>query len=78
MLGGASLPRSIFSMNTSFPSMTFGSSEDVVTAINDNPLAVGGAVVLGAALWYMLASDKSDIKKVRGWPVVGHWEFFTK
>ena len=58
--------------------MNFGGSQDVVTAINDNPLAVGGAVVLGAALWYILTLDKSNIKKVRGWPVIGQWEFFTK
>ncbi|KAF8604864.1 cytochrome P450 [Ceratobasidium sp. AG-I] len=26
----------------------------------------------------MLTSDRSSIKKVRGWPVIGQWEFFTK
>lgn len=66
-------------MNTSFPSLNFGGSQvDFAAAVSDNRLAVGGAVVMGAALWYLLTSDRSDIKKVRGWPVVGQWAFFTK
>lgn len=47
-------------------------------AINENRLAVGGALFIGATLWYVLTSDNNNIKRVRGWPVIGHWDFFTK
>lgn len=66
-------------MNTSFPSLSFSASQvDVAAAVNDNRIVVGGAVVVGTALWYLLTSQRSEIKKVHGWPVIGQWAFFTK
>ncbi|KAG8693770.1 hypothetical protein FRC09_010307, partial [Ceratobasidium sp. 395] len=67
-------------MNTSLPLYYFESqSSDIVAAITDPQVVIGATVALGAILvWYVLATGGSHIQKIRGWPVVGQWAFFTK
>jgi hypothetical protein len=66
-------------MNSSFP-VRLETQQDIVAAIADNQVVVGTAAALGAAavVWYLVTSDNSQIKKIRGWPLVGQWAFFTK
>ncbi|KAG8704822.1 hypothetical protein FRC08_002019 [Ceratobasidium sp. 394] len=52
---------------------------DILTTIVDNRALLGTTAALGAAfLWYFATSNDKQIKKIRGWPIVGQWAFFTK
>ncbi|QRV94605.1 cytochrome P450 family protein [Ceratobasidium sp. AG-Ba] len=43
------------------------------------PVALGVTAALGVFLIrHLLATDNTQIKKLRGWPLVGQWSFFTK
>ncbi|QRV80118.1 cytochrome P450 family protein [Ceratobasidium sp. AG-Ba] len=66
-------------MNSSFPLYFETQHPEVVAAITSPQVVAGTTAALGAALaWYLLTTNNSQIKKIRGWPVVGQWSFFTK
>jgi hypothetical protein len=67
-------------MNSSYLPLIFNEQDvDFVSMITDNQIAIGATAALGAALlWYLIIADKSGIKRVRGWPYIGQWVFFTK
>ncbi|KAG8743137.1 hypothetical protein FRC10_000354 [Ceratobasidium sp. 414] len=66
-------------MNTSYLPLIFAEQQIDIAALVHNQAVAGATAILGTALlWYLLASDKSGIKTVRGWPYIGHWVFFTK
>ncbi|KAG8743136.1 hypothetical protein FRC10_000353 [Ceratobasidium sp. 414] len=66
-------------MNNSLPLHFEGQQPDVVAAITNPQVVLGTAAALGAALaWYLLTVNNSRIQKIRGWPLVGQWSFFTK
>ncbi|QRW08994.1 cytochrome P450 family protein [Ceratobasidium sp. AG-Ba] len=65
-------------MNQSF-GLHFDAYPRITAAITDHPIALGAAAVLGGAVaWYFLTTNSSHITKIRGWPIVGQWAFFTK
>ncbi|KAG9081346.1 hypothetical protein FRC06_005626, partial [Ceratobasidium sp. 370] len=50
-----------------------------VATIAGHQAVVGAAAVLGTVLLcYSILTRDGDIKKIRGWPLLGHWAFFTK
>ncbi|KAG8716757.1 hypothetical protein FRC08_008847 [Ceratobasidium sp. 394] len=66
-------------MNFSHLPLTFIDQPTGIISLAHNQTVAGATAILGAALlWYLLASDKSGIKTVRGWPYIGHWVFFTR
>ncbi|QRV97067.1 cytochrome P450 family protein [Ceratobasidium sp. AG-Ba] len=67
-------------MKSSFPLYFEAHHPGVVATITSLPVVAGTTAALGAALaWYLFTTnDDSQIKKIRGWPVVGQWSFFTK
>ncbi|KAG8743134.1 hypothetical protein FRC10_000351 [Ceratobasidium sp. 414] len=66
-------------MNSSFLVHLGDQPADILTTIADNRAFLGTTAALGAALvWYFAASNDKQVKKIRGWPIVGQWAFFTK
>jgi hypothetical protein len=66
-------------MNSTFPFGFEVKKADLAAAITDHQVAIGATAALGAALlWYLTTKTSGDIKNIRGWPLIGHWKFFTK
>ncbi|KAG9090394.1 hypothetical protein FS749_000590 [Ceratobasidium sp. UAMH 11750] len=66
-------------MNTSFPFHFDSQNVDIAAVVAGNQAVVGAAAALGAALiWYLVSTDSSRISRIRGWPLIGQWVFFTK
>lgn len=67
-------------MNSSFFTLDpNGKQVQLAALLSENNVAVGAITALGVGfLLYLLTSEKSHIKKVRGWPIIGQWAFFTK
>ncbi|KAF8604865.1 cytochrome P450 [Ceratobasidium sp. AG-I] len=67
-------------MNSSF--LAFGPNDnqvDLAALFSENNKTVGVIAALGFGfLFYLLTLDKSHIKKIRGWPIIGQLAFFTK
>ncbi|KAG8712346.1 hypothetical protein FRC08_014724 [Ceratobasidium sp. 394] len=66
-------------MNTSLPLRLDHQIASAVATIAGHQAIVGAAAALGIALLcYKTLVDDGDIKRIRGWPLLGHWAFFTK
>ncbi|KAG8748888.1 hypothetical protein FRC12_013742 [Ceratobasidium sp. 428] len=66
-------------MNSSFSAGFDDQQVGILATIADNRVALGATAALGAAfVWYLATSSDKQIKTVRGWPLVGQWEFFTR
>lgn len=68
--------------SSSFPfELNLGSQPiDVGAVVANNKLAAGttAAAATAGLLWYLLRSDNSSVKQIRGWPLIGQWDFFTR
>ncbi|KAG9093831.1 hypothetical protein FRC06_011361, partial [Ceratobasidium sp. 370] len=66
-------------MNSSFPFHLDSQNSNIAAAIVDHQAVIGAAAALSAALvWYLVPTDNSRIGRIRGWPLIGQWAFFTK